>query len=697
MKSYTVVAFIAICALASCKHIESKVADKDFLTKQKFVLEILQHVYQNDVFVTKYDQTFSNYKPWEHVGDFNQVDQVKEFFELWQHKPLHDDEVFSPVYERHVEYYKGLTKVFYNAKDWNAFTHVVYWARVHVNKHLFVYAFTAASLQRPDLQGVVLPAVYEVLPWYFFDADTVEVAKQHGAHGFHGVKKLDNIYNVVVKTNYSNVYGNVNYDHTLAYFLEDVGLNAFYYYYNVDYPQWSHGPSSHELNKDRRGELYLYLHWQFLARYHLERLSNDLGDVPHLNLYNPYETGHVSNLHYYRGVSFPNRDNQHNFYHEENYEPAKEYEILTQRIAEFVDTTKDDYVDAVEKLGNLIQGNVDSHNSRFYGSLDQVFRQIVNEGRPYGKYGEVLPSSVAHYETSVRDPIFYSVYKEIVSHYWRLGENYPEYKPQDLHFPGVKVESVQMPEGLTTYFEYFDSDISNVVNVETHGDSTDELVNFGRNSQHEGHSFVVKARQVRLNHKPFDVVVDVTSDKSQKAVVKVFVGPKYDENGKVVHLVNNYQNFFELDHFVVDLVAGVNHIKRNSNDFSFYVDDRTTYLELYQKVLDAVQTDYKFPLNQAEAHCGLPQRLMIPKGKKGGMPVQFFFIVYPYHAPKVPQHSTYDHVVSCGVGSGSRHIDALPFGFPFNRPVKHDFYFQVPNVKFHDVKIYHKEDTTNVV
>lgn len=701
MKSFTAVAVIAlaICGLALSKHIESKVADKDFLVKQKFMLDILQHVYQDDVFVNKFDESYVTYKPWEHLEDYHDVDKVKGFFELWQHKPMHDDEIFSPVYLRHAEYAKGLVHVFYFAKDWVSFTHAVYWARMHVNKQLFIYALTVANIHREDLKGIVLPAIYEIHPWHFFDVDTLELAEKYRMHGFHNVKKLDNLYNVVIKSNYSNVYGDVNYDHNLAYFLEDIGYNAFYYYFNVDYPYWAKGPVGHELNKDRRGEFYLYLHWQLLSRYYLERLSNDLGEIPHFNIYQPYEHGYFSNLHYYKGVSFPDRDNHYNFYYEDNFEYAKDIEYYGFRIAEYVDTTKDDYKVAVNKLGNMLQGNPDSVDYHKYGALDLIYRELVNEGRSYGKYGETLPATLMHYETSLRDPLFYSVYKEIVSYYWRLMESYPEYTHHDLVFPGVKIDGVHMPEGLTTYFEYFDADISNVVNVETPNteESVDAIFKFGRNSQVHGHSYVIKARQLRLNHKPFEYTLDVNSDKSQKAVVKVFIGPKYDENGHIIHLEDNYMNFFELDHYVVDLVAGVNHLKRHSDDFTWYVSDRTTYLELYKKVMDATNSDYKFPLNQDEAHCGVPQRILLPKGKKGGMPFQFFFIVYPYHAPEVQQYSTYDPVISCGIGSGSRFVDDLPFGFPFNRPVKHDYYFNVDNVKFYDVKIYHKDDHTNLV
>ncbi|XP_075151369.1 larval serum protein 2-like [Haematobia irritans] len=702
MKSLTAVAF-AVVALFACgstsKHIESKVADKDFLIKQVFFLEIFQHIYQDDVFVTKYDDSYVSYKPWKHLEDYHHTELLTEFFELWQHKPLHDDEVFTPITERFEEYAHGLARVFYYAKDWMTFTHAVYWARMHVNKPLFVYSLTIACLNREDLQGITLPAIYEILPWYFFDVETLEKAERFKMHGFHNVKKLDKAYNVVIKSNYSNVYGEMNYENVMAYYTEDIGFNAFYYYHNIDYPYWGKGPVGRELVKDKRGELYLYLHQQLLARYYLERLSNDLGEIPHFNMYEHYDYGYSSNLRYYQGVSFPSRPNGYSFYHPENYEVVRDIHFYTTRIAEYIDTTKDDYRVAVEKLGNMLQGNMDSVDLKKFGSLDTLYRDLVNDGRPYGKYGEHLPGPLMHYETSLRDPIFYSIYKDIIEYYWRLASHFPEYKHEDLVFPGVSIDKVHVTDSLYTFFEYFDADISNAVNVgAVSGDVVgDDLYKFGRSSVYHGESFVIKARQLRLNHQPFEITLDVTSNKDQKAIVKIFIGPKYDDNGHKLHLEENYMNFFELDHYVVDLVAGVNHLKRSCEEFGMWVDDRTTYFELYQKVMHATYSDYKFPLDQKQAHCGVPRRMMLPKGKKGGMPFQFFFMVFPYHAPAVEQYSTYDPVISCGVGSGSRYLDSLPFGFPFNRPVVHGYHFNVDNFKFHDVKIYHKEDTTNVV
>ncbi|KAH8309981.1 hypothetical protein KR067_005532, partial [Drosophila pandora] len=89
-------------------------------------------------------------------------EMLEHFFELWQHHPFGDDQVWSVMYERHEEYVVGLVRLFYFAKNWETFQHVVYWARQHVNKQMFVYAFTIATIFRDDMEGVVLPAHYEI-------------------------------------------------------------------------------------------------------------------------------------------------------------------------------------------------------------------------------------------------------------------------------------------------------------------------------------------------------------------------------------------------------------------------------------------------------------------------------------------------------------------------------------------------------
>lgn len=64
----------------------------------------------------------------------------------------------------------------------------------------------------------------------------------------------------------------------VAYFREDVDLNAFNMYFRYIYPSWFN-TTLYGKSFDRRGEQFYYTYHQIYARYFLERLSNSLPDV----------------------------------------------------------------------------------------------------------------------------------------------------------------------------------------------------------------------------------------------------------------------------------------------------------------------------------------------------------------------------------------------------------------------------------
>lgn len=62
-------------------------------------------------------------------------------------------------------------------------------------------------------------------------------------------------------------------EHRLAYFREDLGVNLHHWHWHLVYP----GRGDRAIvAKDRRGELFFYMHQQIIARYNIERLCNKL-------------------------------------------------------------------------------------------------------------------------------------------------------------------------------------------------------------------------------------------------------------------------------------------------------------------------------------------------------------------------------------------------------------------------------------
>ncbi|KFB46507.1 hypothetical protein ZHAS_00014498 [Anopheles sinensis] len=427
----TVVAIaLGLVALTSAAYYPSshpvkgvKYADKDFLFKQKFFFEVLRNIHL--------PLQFEEYLPYtkSYITDeskYVNFEEVAEFFNFYKVGFLGKGELFSIYNKEYMTQTYLLFNFFYNAVDFDTFYKNVVWARENVNEGIFISALTLTVFQHPELKGFVLPAIYEIYPYYFFNTNvihSVTFRKQYDQKfGFASNGKYNVVYDNYTATYPIDYYG----EEKLAYFTEDIGLNAYYYNFMMDYPYFL-GTDKWNFSKDRRGELYLYMYQQLIARYYLERQVNFLGPIEEFDYDFPLKTGYWSKLSYYNGI-----------------------------------------------------------------------------------------------RSSVRD--------------------------------------------------------------------------------------------------------------------------------------------------------------------------RTTYTELYKKIMTAYNGGEKFVLDNSEAHCGFPDRLLLPKGLPSGYEMTFYFIVTPYYAPKVPQFSTYDNTYQCGVGSGSKYIDDLPFGYPFDRDI--DFsYFYTKNMYFKDVLIYHSEET----
>lgn len=706
MRTFSVLVSLGLLALVCGYSVPGKLvktADNDLLHKQKLIFELLQHFHQNDVLPKLYDD-IKAYHFDEHYDYYNNVDQIKEFVQLYKTGLIGFDEHFSIFNEYHRRQFLAYFRVVYNAKDWDTFYKTLVWGRFRINKGMYLYALTAAVIQRHDLAGLELPAPYEIYPQYFFTSETIQTAQNYKMQGFAGVKKVDNVYTVIVPSNYTSSYMHFDSEEKLAYYREDVGLNAMYYYRMTDYPFWL-GGQEYNLYKDRRGEQYLFFIQQSLSRYFLERLSNGLGVIPDLSLYKTIEHGYNPMLRYHNGDVFPSREDEHICYHDEqNYYGKMLLDDYIQRISDAIDAghimlpdgkyTEMRKPEHIDMLGNLLQSNGDSMNHRYYGNIEELTRLII--GGTYGvhnQYQNVVPSILEHYETSMRDPVFYQMYKRLIQLYWQFKDNLPSYKYEEIAFQGVKIESVDVDK-LVTYFDIFDSDITAAVNVDVIDDQVKrtEFMEYGRISQYDGHDFVIKARQWRLNHLPFTVKMNVYSDKAVTGVVRMYLGPKYDEIGHEYITTEHRENWYYLDSFKYDLVAGKNVVTRDSQDMYKYIKDRTTYYDLYKWVMTAEKGQTTFPLDMTEAHNGIPSRMMLPRGRKGGMPFRLYFIISPYHAPTVEQYTGYDHIVSSGIGSGARFIDTLPFGYPFDRPIDKTVWY-TPNMYYQDVSIFHKTET----
>ncbi|XP_015604511.1 arylphorin subunit alpha [Cephus cinctus] len=674
LRYLVVLAAASCCLVVASSNFPTKTADKDFLLKQQKVYQLLYHVHQPDIILP---ELYKEGMAWNIEDNYNLYDDVKcvqEFMERYRYGMLPRGQVDSIYYQNILEETKCLFFVFYHAKNFDTFYKTAAWARVHINEGVFTYAFYLAVIHRPDTAYIQLPAPYEMNPYYFFNNEIME--KAHHAKFFgnleHQGPSGQDTY--IILANYSAWYlaREDDYERRLNYFTEDIGLNSYYFYFRQNYPTWL---KSEDFSWDRnfRGEEYLYGHKQILTRYYLERLSNDLGTIEDFDWSQEFPIGYYPSLTYNNGLQFPIRPKWTNI-PSYKYKYLKEVQDVEHRITSAIDSgfiidadgklIKITTPEGLNILGNIIEGNWDSPNPNFYRSIDVLMRKIFGYNlEPASKY-QIYPSALEHYSTSLRDPAFYRIYKRIVSYYLRYKNQLTPYVQSEVVFPELKINSASVDK-LITYFEYFDALLSNGILVD---------------SAQEAESYNVKARQYRLNHKPFSFHLDINSEKPMKAVVRIFLGPKYNVLGNVLDLSENYYNFYEIDQFNVNLVAGTNKVVRKSSDAFFTAPDTTSSDYFYKNILKGI--DGSGSVVYEERLFGFPERLLLPKGKTGGMPFQLFFHVSP-----VNEEYTYSSRIW-----GTIPVDRRPFGYPLDRPV-HAFQFHGPNMLFKDILIVHKEES----
>ncbi|CAL7941866.1 unnamed protein product [Xylocopa violacea] len=644
--------FIVLAILClTAQHIFGKVADEIYLKKQKNVYQLFWHVDQPTVYFPELAPIAHDFDITKHIDEYDDKNAVNEFINM-KNDMLPRGYMFT-VMDPDVRHQTVvLFRVLYSAKTFDLFYKTAVWARFNVNEYMFVYTLSTAVIQRQDTRYIKIPPMYEVLPHFFFDNEVIQKAYSiaMGDNSSATVVVTGNTIVHRIPANYSGWFvqrHNIP-ENKLSYFTEDVGLNAFYFLINHEFPFFMTGNETSFAQA--RGDYYFFVHRQLLARYYLERLSHNMGEINYVSLNNPIEIGFYPTMHFRNGFSFPHRETGSHLTttDEDSLQTIKD---LHTRISTAIDVgyvldKNGERVNIYTKkglniLGNIVQG---------YGSHSKVKYQFV-------------PSALEIYCTSMRDPMFFSLYKNILSYYHSYKENLPKYTREELNFPGVKIESVKVTN-LSTYFDDFDSLLSNGVSIR---------------NQEEANKMLIIARQKRLNHEAFSYHITVNSDTKTKATVHVFLGPKYDEFGYEVDLQRHYMNFVLLDKWHVDLQAGSHTINRDSRDFSFAVPDEASSHVYYERITSALENRGSF---EYSVHpYGFPMRLQLPKGKKGGMPYQLFVMLSPF-----------DEVNAYKWNSpvrGTFIVDNHPMGFPLDRPID-PLHFFVPNMHFKDVTVYHE-------
>nr|CUH82792.1 hemocyanin 2 [Argulus foliaceus] len=648
---------------------------KIMLVKQKHILHLIDGVF-DEISHEETKKLAESYVPMDHPKDFEHFEHVKH---LMDHYNNHDKQILEKghLFTLFDTYHRGgaidLFKVFMTAKTWEAFYGSACWARKHLNEGQFVYALTAAVAHRKDLQGIKLPAPYEINPQLYVPSHVIHEAyaakmKQEPVvidMGFTGTKK--------------------NPEQRVAYFGEDFGLNAHHYHWHIDFPFWWKDEDFGE-HIDRKGELFFYMHHQLTARFDAERLSNHLPVVHALDWMLPIDEGFSPKTTYRKEGEFPTRPD-HMEFHDLPFLTKRDminYEFrIRDAIAHGYAYDKEGHkvmlneTDGINVLGALIEASEYSIDPHFFGSLHNYGHLMLGKVTdPTGKFG-LPPSVMEHFETATRDPAFFRLHKYIDEIFKEHKDLLHPYTEDEIHMKGVHVESIELtdversdhPNELVTFFDDFVLDLDHILE---HSDKVP--------------SVSVKAKAQRLNHDDFKYNIKVKSDKAQKAAVRIFLAPKYDSNHEEFDLHHQRWMAIEMDKFLVDLKAGDNKIERSSRDASVSVHDFQTLSEIMEETEDALALKSAPHYSKHHRHCGIPERLLVPKGDRLGMKFHLYVILSEYHGDHHDElHGSHSY---CG-RLGEKYPDDHAMGFPFDRSIHDEHLFQQENIGHVEITIKH--------
>ncbi|XP_046492976.1 hemocyanin A chain-like [Neodiprion pinetum] len=665
MRAFVVVALLG-AALAAVIAVP---AEREFLLKQKEILRLLSKVHEPNRFKHQIELGDKFVAGLEELS-FKDASPVHSLMKIFKTKKfLPRGEIFTLFNDAHRAEMIVLFEALYFAKNWESFLATACWARDRVNEGIFVYALSVAVLHRHDCRGIILPPAYETYPHLFVNSQVIHEAYRAK------MRQQD----AVIRMNFTGTVKNP--EQRVAYLGEDVGMNSHHAHWHMDFPFWWRS-ADYGLQKDRKGELFYYMHHQLIARFDLERLSNELPFVEPLSFDDVIVDGFHPQTTYRVGGEFPSRPDNFAFQDVEHIKvrQMKDYvRRIQQAIAHGFVFSKNGVIialndtEGIDMLGSMMEPSMDSPHVEYYGYLHNYGHIMLGQiTDPKGKFN-LPPGVMEHFETATRDPAFFRLHKYIDNIFKEHKDSLPMYTKKELDFPNVQITKVDI-DNLETYFENFDVDLLNAL------DDTVELDDVS-----------IKARVTRMNHAPFTYDIKVKSDKSHTAAVRIFLGPKYDWFGQEIDIEQKRMYMIELDKFTAKLESGENTILRKSSESSVTIPDQISTKKLWDRVEAGIQGAATVEVDKDHRHCGYPDRLLLPKGKPEGMPFTLYVILTDFDQEKVndiaADYSYGGSISYCGAMHGHKYPDNRPMGFPFDRKIESPDVFFTPNMFSRDVTI----------
>ncbi|CAG7680443.1 unnamed protein product [Allacma fusca] len=588
----------------------------------------------------------------------------------------------------------------------------------NINPHLWTHSFLNATLRRQDMRGFKIPAVWEIMPDQFIP---MKILKQAERKSLHKKSKLKNKDPSAGQNAPADVQPEVmigeNPEHMLNYFREDIGVNSHHYHWHLIYVK--DAPPTGPESRDRKGELFYYMHHNLIARYDAERLANGLPTTKSLDYgqqgfiqeaYFP-KIGSVSN-----GTLYGSRQEKTPLTNVNRFDtPAAELLIelndifkWKQRLYEAIDvgyvikldgtTSPLDEEHGIDILGDIVgNGGQTSPFPAYYGYMHGLGHMLISyQQDPENRYDTSM-GVMGTTTSAMRDPVFYRLHKfmdEIFSYY--KDNKLPPYAANQLQWSSVSVDSVSIESG---------NEKPNT--LVTHWTETDVEVSRGLSCNSKS-TLVAIVPLKHLNHQAFQYKILLTNNERERVsvAVRIFMAPRFNGSGRRYKLEQQRIAFFEMDKFVETINPGRNVIIRESVKSTVTIPWSQGFSELEHWLAG---TDYS--VQEAVCGCGWPHHFLVPRGTTEGMQFDLFVMVtnadedlipsaishFLTNVPKEKKPKCKESLSYCGILS-ERYPDIRPMGYPFDRSLAEkvkgtftleDFVALYPNMNSKQVTIRH--------
>nr|QBB67477.1 prophenoloxidase [Penaeus merguiensis] len=590
---------------------------------------------------------------------------------------------------------RELSQVFLEARHLYELFRTAILIRDHVNRSIYLAALYHAFYERKDLNPGDLPPLETLLPDRFVPADVINKAKKLAKSAILHKERVKTEISVHWHINETGI-GTRSPEHRVAYWREDMHLNNMHWHWHLSNP-YNIEPGK----RDRRGELFYYMHHNLVARYNMERLSVNLRPVV------PFEDWHLSLLdgyfpHITTGNGYDWADRQDNTFFKDVREiPLNQSSHVSQlemwrthlyhaidvgymvnengSYVRLTDNPKIGEAFGINLLGESVEAGA-SVNPFLYGNLHNLGHDLISQSHDPAKRHHTQMGVMGAVETAVRDPAFFRWHKFIDNLFLRYKMTQPSYTARQL--AGVmEIEEVivmeegwkgQTPDLLHTFFTNSTFDSSRGIDFQR--------------KRNDDITVLIKADV--LDHLEFNYRIRIRNPTSEIKLSKlrIFLAPKFNEDGERLNFASLLHYWTEMDVFETDeIMPGTEHIYRHSNQSSILSNYRAR----------GVNTAFAY------SACSWPRNLQLPRGTPDGM-IFHLFVMASDVDDSSETHATRRRGTPgsfCGRPDG-KYPDKWPMGFPLDRKSSHEtieaFVAEHPNMMLKDIVIKHVSDRDSI-